>query len=111
MNAAFKINGIQIKTERLILRPFKQLDLDDLYEYAKVEGVGERAGWKHHESKEETQQILNNFINHDKTFAIVLRENNKVIGSLGVEEYKMEQTLTEFLEYRGREIGYVLSKN
>lgn len=110
MNANFKINGIKIETERLILRAFEQSDLDDFFEYASVKGVGERAGWKHHESKEESQQILNSFINHDKTFAIVLKENSKVIGSLGVEEYGMEDALTEFLEYKGREIGYVLSK-
>lgn len=111
MNATFKINGLKIETERLILRAFKQSDLEDFFEYAKVEGVGERAGWKHHESREESQQILNSFINHDKTFAIVLKENNKVIGSIGIEEYGMEESLTEFFEYQGREIGYVLSKD
>lgn len=111
MNAVFKLNGLQIETERLILRPFIQTDLDDFYEYASVEGVGEMAGWKHHQSKEESQQILNRFIESDKTFAIVLKSNNKVIGSLGIEEYGMEDKLTEFSNYLGREIGYVLSKN
>ena len=111
MNANFKINGIAIETQRLILRPFKQSDLDDFYEYASVDGVGEMAGWKHHESKDESQSILDLFINEDKTFAIVLKENNKVIGSLGVEEYGMEEALSEFYEYQGREIGYVLSKD
>lgn len=111
MNANFKINGIVIETERLILRPFKQSDLDDFFEYASVEGVGEMAGWKHHENKEKSQSILDLFIKEDKTFAIVLKENNKVIGSLGVEEYGMEQALSEFFDYHGREIGYVLSKD
>ena len=111
MNANFKINGIVIETERLILRPFEQSDLDDFYEYASVEGVGEMAGWKHHENKEKSQSILDLFITEDKTFAIVLKENNKVIGSLGVEEYGMEQALSEFFDYNGREIGYVLSKD
>lgn len=111
MNAVFKLNGLQIETERLILRPFIQTDLDDFYEYASVEGVGEMAGWKHHQSKEESQQILNRFIENDKTFAIVLKSNNKVIGSLGIEEYGMEDKLTEFSNYIGREIGYVLSKS
>ena len=110
MNANFKINGIVIQTDRLILRPFKQEDLKDFFEYASVEGVGEMAGWKHHESIEKTQEILNDFIKEDKTFAIVLKENNKVIGSLGIEKYGMEQALTEFYNYQGREIGYVLSK-
>ena len=111
MNANFKINGKEIETKRLILRPFKQQDLEDFYEYTKVEGVGERAGWKHHESIDESQSILDLFIDEDKTFAIVLKENNKVIGSLGVEKYGMEEVLTEFFEYQGREIGYVLSKD
>ena len=111
MNDNFKINGLVIETQRLILRPFKQSDLDDFYEYASVDGVGEMAGWKHHESKDESQSILDLFINEDKTFAIVLKENNKVIGSLGVEEYGMEEALSEFYEYQGREIGYVLSKD
>ena len=62
MNADFHINGIQLETERLILRPFEKEDLDDFYTYASVEGVGEMAGWKHHTSKEETQKILDMFI-------------------------------------------------
>ena len=54
MNADFRINGKIIETERLILRPFTQADLGDFYEYASVEGVGEMAGWKHHESIDES---------------------------------------------------------
>ena len=111
MNATFQINGLVIETERLILRPFEAADLNDFYEYASVEGVGEMAGWRHHESIAKSQEILNIFIKEDKTFAIVLKENNKVIGSLGIEKYGMEHALTEFDGYMGREIGYVLSKS
>ena len=111
MNADFKINATQIETNRLVLRAFRQTDLDDFYEYASVEGVGEMAGWKHHESKEKTQEILDSFISEDKTFAICFKENNKVIGSLGVEEYGLEDKLTEFNGYKGRELGFVLSKD
>lgn len=110
MNADFKINGKVIETERLVLRPFKQTDLDDFYEYASVEGVGEMAGWKHHSSIAVSQRIMNSFIEKDKVFAICLKENNKVIGTLGVEKYGLEDSLTEFENYYGRELGYVLSK-
>lgn len=110
MNAVFEINGLIIETDRLILRPFEQSDLYDLYEYASVEGVGEMAGWKHHETIEKTQEVLDKFIEEDKTFAIVFKENNKVIGSLGVEKYGREEALTEFYNYKGRAVGYVLSK-
>lgn len=111
MNAIFTINGKRIETERLILRPFKESDLADFYEYASVDGVGERAGWKHHKSIDESREILARFIEGDKTFAICLKESNKVIGSLGVEKYGAEDKLTEFDGYRGREIGFVLSKD
>lgn len=105
MNADFRINGKVIETERLILRPFKQTDWEDFYEYASVEGVGEMAGWKHHESIAESQSIMNSFISNDKVFAICLKENNKVIGTVGIEKYGLEDALTEFKDYYGRELG------
>ena len=111
MNAKFKINGDIIETERLILREFKQSDLADFFEYASVDGVGEMAGWQHHENIEKSQEILNRFIQENKTFAICLKEGEKVIGSIGVDEYSLEDKLSEFFDYSGREIGYVLSKN
>ena len=111
MNATFQISGITLETERLLLRPFEAADLNDFYEYASVEGVGEMAGWRHHESIAKSQEILDMFIREDKTFAIILKENNKVIGSLGIEKYGMEHALTEFDGYQGREIGFVLGKD
>ncbi len=111
MNAAFEISGRTIETERLLLRPFRQADLSDFNAYASVVGVGEMAGWKHHENIEKSQEILGHFIAEDKTFAIVFKENGKVIGSLGIEKYGREEALTEFANYKGREIGFVLSKD
>lgn len=111
MNATFHLNGLTLQTERLILRPFQQTDLDDFFNYARVEGVGEMAGWSHHKTTQETQRVLDGFIAKDKTFAIVHKQTGKVIGSLGVEQYGMEDKLTEFCNYQGREIGYVLSKD
>lgn len=111
MNAPFDITGVVLETERLILRPWNEGDLDDLYEYASVPDVGERAGWIHHQNKEESLRILAHFIEGKHTFALVLKENGKVIGSLGIEEYDGEDKLSEFFDYLGRSIGYVLSKD
>ena len=86
MNAIFRIEGKQLETERLILRAFKESDLADFYEYASVKGVGEMAGWKHHESIEKSAEILERFISEDKTFALVLKENNKVCAVFNVLE-------------------------
>ena len=111
MNAKFDITGIKLETERLILREWSLTDLDDFFEYASNPDVGPRAGWSPHENKEKSLEILNHFIEGKKTFAIVYKKNNKVIGSLGVEFYGLEDKLTEFSNYQGRSIGYVLSKD
>ena len=110
MNAIFSISQKEIVSDRLVLRAFKESDLEDFYNYASVNGVGEMAGWKHHKNIQESAEILDRFINEDKTFAICLKENGKVIGSLGVEKYGLEDKLTEFDGYFGRELGFVLSK-
>lgn len=113
MNAKFDVTGIKLETERLILREWTLDDVDDLFEYASVEGTGECAGWPHHKNKEESLNIAKRFIESKKTFAIVYKENNKVIGSIGIEFYNRddENGLTEFKDLKGREIGYVLSKD
>lgn len=97
-------------TDRLILREWKETDLEDFYEYAKVDGVGQMAGWNPHTSILESKTILEMFIKEKKTFALELKDNYKVIGSLGLEELSL--TLGgEYEKLIGREIGYVLSKN
>ena len=107
MNVAIDISGTVLHTQRLTLRPWRQEDLLDFYEYASVDGVGQMAGWLPHSSMEESRMILDMFIREKKTFAIV--HEGKVIGSLGVEEYE-EDKLPEFAEKRGRELGFVLAK-
>ena len=83
-------------------------DLEDFYEYARVDGVGQMAGWLPHESKETSKMILDDFIKRKKTFAI--EYEGKTIGSIGIEEYS-EEKLPELAQKRGREIGFVLSKD
>ena len=107
MNATIDVTNIRIETPRLILRPWKESDVADFYEYASVPGVGEMAGWCHHKSVEESKMILAMFLGGKKTLALELKENGKVIGSLGLEEMRPDPVEGE---KQGREIGYVLSK-
>ena len=110
MNAQINISNVILETDRLILRAWEITDLDDFFEYASVEGVGEKAGWEHHKSKDKSLEILKMFIEEKKVFAIVLKENQKVIGSIGIEELseELDKDLDNLL---GRELGYVLNKD
>lgn len=92
-----------LETERLILRPWKIEDVDDFYEYAKKTNVGPSAGWEPHKDKEVSLKILQSFIKKDEVRAIVYKENDKVIGSLGVHNDKKREGI------RAKMIGYVLS--
>ena len=108
MIAPVDVTNIRIETPRLILRPWEESDLEDFYEYASVDGVGQMAGWLPHKDKEESYEILSMFIREKKTFAIVLKESGKVIGSLGLEDRDTDLPVPE--ASMGREIGYAIGK-
>ncbi len=109
MNAAVDLKNVCLETDRLVLREWKETDLNDFFEYASVDGVGQMAGWQPHKSLEESASILKMFIEGRKTFAVVLKENNKAIGSVGIE--KLSTEIDGYENLVGREIGYVLSKD
>lgn len=109
MIAPIDVTDIRIETPRLVLRPWRESDLEDFYAYASVDGVGQMAGWLPHRSPEESKSILESFVREKKTFALELKETGKVIGSLGLEE--REHIPEETQGTQGREIGYVLSKD
>ena len=50
------------------------------------------------------------FQNGKNEFALELKENHKVIGSLGLEKYNPQLDEKFYAENKGREIGYVISK-
>ena len=95
---------MRIETERLILRPVCEEDCYDIFELSKDHSVGKNAGWKPHESIEETKKILNEiFIGKDGIFAIVLKDTSKVIGTVGLIDDTARKNSTSKM------IGYSLS--
>ena len=76
MNATVDLSGVHLETDRLILREWKETDLDDLFEYASVDGVGQMAGWQPHKSLSDARFVLKMFIDGKKTFALELKENH-----------------------------------
>lgn len=94
---------MEIKTERLILRPWKESDAHSLYEYAKDERVGPIAGWPVHTSVEDSREIIKNVLSAKETYAVCLKEDNIAIGSIGL--IPPAQSHTECAETE-MEIGY-----
>lgn len=110
MDIEIDITKVVLETDRLILRSWEDTDLQDFFEYASVDGVGERAGWKHHESIDVSSKILQSFIADKNVFALQYKANHKVIGSLGLHN-AWTNSDPNYENLRAKEIGYVLSKD
>lgn len=96
-----------LETNRLILREWKMTDVYDMFEYASMDDVGIAAGWPKHDSLEISQTIVESFVNEHNEYAIVLKESNKVIGSIGIKNSSMDK----LGNVDQRCLGYVLNKN
>ena len=107
-NAPIDISHVILKTPRLILRPWRESDLQDFFTYASVDGVGQMAGWLPHKTIDESAEILKRFIEGKKTFAI--ERDGRAIGSLGIERYD-EERFPEYAEKSCRALGFVLAKD
>ena len=95
-----------LKTERLILRPFRETDAEDLYAYARDPRVGPIAGWPIHGSPEESREIIRTVFAAPNVFALELREIGRVIGSAGLVG---RHPAGEIPDCPDDEIGYALS--
>jgi len=95
-----------IEGERLILRCWKTEDYVDLFEYASDPQVGINAGHSTIHTYDEAKKIVANYIYNDKAYAIVLKAENKVIGSIGTDDVAPNDILKHL---RQRYIGFALN--
>ena len=78
-----------IETERIIMRPIQLFDAEDIFEYAKDEDTGPRAGWPPHKDIQTTKGLIEKWMqpdNKEKVFAIIYKPDNKVVGTMGYEK-------------------------
>ena len=73
-----------MKTERLILRPWTEEDAASLYKYAQNPNIGPIAGWPPHTSIENSREVIRDILSAPETYAVVLKETNEPIGSVGI---------------------------
>lgn len=96
-----------IELDDIILREMNQDDFDDLCDILKDEKT--MYAYEHGFSDEEVQQWLDKQINRYKNdgfglWAMVLKENNKMIGQCGL-------TIQDFNGKNVVEVGYLLNRN
>lgn len=91
-----------IETERLILRDASVDDAEDMFEYAKLEEVTKYLSWKPHVSVKDSEKILDALSKEAKEKdsyvlkAIVLKENDKMIGTIDARIFGDGLKDTEF---------------
>lgn len=96
-----------LETERLILRPWNENDAEELYRYAKDPDIGPIAGWPPHTSVENSCVIIRDVLSAPETYAVVLKETEKPIGSVGL---LFGESGTAPLSEGEAELGYWVGK-
>lgn len=71
-----------LRTNRLILRNWKESDADDLYKYASDPDVGPSCGWPPHRDTAESLNIIKNVLIGEESYAVCLQEDDKAIGDI-----------------------------
>ena len=90
-----------LKTERLILRPWKESDAECLYHFAKNPKIGPIAGWPPHKSVDESLEIIKTVFSKRETYAITI--DDKAIGCVGLLFYP---NTNHYWGDDGVELGY-----
>ncbi|MBR3228463.1 MAG: GNAT family N-acetyltransferase [Erysipelotrichaceae bacterium] len=94
-----------LTTERLILRPWKEEDAEDMYEYAKDPCVGPIAGWPPHKSVNDSLDIIRIFMKTEEVYAICMKEDERAIGCIQLKTGASSDMLEND---RQAELGYWL---
>lgn len=88
-----------IVTERLILRPFRESDYDDLYEFLSQLRDDEFEGYPDI-TYENGREQLKARLGSDKFYAVELKESAKVVGNIYCGSR----------DYNAKEVGYIINK-
>ena len=76
---------MELETKRLILRPWRLEDAEDMYELARDPDIGAGCGFEPHKNVEESREIARMFMNSRATFAVVPKDLGRVAGAAGLK--------------------------
>jgi RimJ/RimL family protein N-acetyltransferase len=86
-----------LTTKRLNLRPWQKSDAEELCKYASNPDVALPAGWTPHTSPEYSREIIQTVLSAPEIYAVILKETNLPIGSIGFMQNKNEAELGYWL--------------
>jgi len=95
-----------IETDRLILRGWEANDYLDLHEFLSDDRVAESRGCTVVKDIEESKNIIKTYILYNQCYAIALKSENKVIGSIGMDDIAPDK---ELINLKQRYIGYAIN--
>lgn len=104
--SAYFTSKTALETERLVLRGLKIEDADDMYEYASISKTAEYLTWEKHPHRAYTVELIR-YLQKEYLqsryydFAVVLKSNDKMIGTAGFTSYDEKNSVAE--------AGYVIN--
>lgn len=92
------------ETKRLVLRPWREDDAEELYKYASEPEIGYWAGWPAHTGVEDSRDVIRTVLSKPETYAVCLKEDGKPVGSIGFHRADLAEKDDEY------ELGYWIGK-
>ena len=108
-----RLTAEPVETPRLLLRPFRDSDLADLYEYLAQKEQQRLAGNSPCDSVDDARMRLEYILRAEHPqayFAIVLKDENKVIGNLTFNLYPFLEQDEILQTLRGVTLSYILNE-
>lgn len=98
----------RLTTDRLLLRPLTMRDAADMFAYSRDPEVARHVLWDAHKSMADTRGCLRYIISQyhsgaPSSWGIVLRETNRVVGTIGFMSYSDADSVVE--------LGYSLARS
>lgn len=78
------ISENSLTTKRLLIRPWDDMDVEELYALASNEEIAKWCGWEPHKSINDSLFALHNFLEIKETYAICLKDSGTLVGSIGL---------------------------
>ena len=96
-----------LKSDRLVLRPWRESDAEALFRWASDPDLGPRAGWPPHKSVEESREIIRTIFCAEGMWAVVLQNSDTPIGCVG---YLPSTTSNLTIAANECEVGYWIAR-